>query len=51
MDLLTLLVLIYIHKCLKEAIEERKRDPEEPKRIPLEIDLDIDAYIPDTYII
>jgi transcription-repair coupling factor (superfamily II helicase) len=37
-------------QMLKEAIEERKRDPEEPKRIPLEIDLDIDAYIPDSYL-
>ena len=37
-------------QMLKEAIEERQRDPEEPKRIPLEIDLDIDAYIPDSYL-
>ena len=37
-------------QMLKEAIEERKRDPEERKRIHLEIDLDIDAYIPDSYL-
>ncbi|MCQ6276722.1 transcription-repair coupling factor [Bacillus sp. V3B] len=37
-------------QMLKEAIEERKGGLEEAKRQSVEIDLDIDAYIPDTYI-
>jgi len=37
-------------QMLKEAIEERQSNPEAPKRISLEIDLDIDAYIPDSYL-
>ena len=36
-------------QMLKEAIEERNGDIEE-KAPPVEIDLDIDAYIPDLYI-
>ncbi|PLR93300.1 transcription-repair coupling factor [Bacillus sp. T33-2] len=37
-------------QMLKEAIEERKAGPEIVKRPLLEIDLEIDAYIPDSYI-
>ncbi|WP_338471278.1 transcription-repair coupling factor [Niallia sp. XMNu-256] len=37
-------------QMLKEAIEERKGIVEEVKQKTVEIDLDIDAYIPDTYI-
>jgi len=37
-------------QMLKEAIEERRGNPDEVKRQTVEIDLDIDAYIPDTYI-
>ncbi len=37
-------------QMLKEAIEERKGAVEEIKQKTVEIDLDIDAYIPDTYI-
>ena len=35
---------------LKEAIEERKGDLNAEKKATVEIDLEIDAYIPDTYI-
>ena len=37
-------------QMLKEAIEERRGTIEEVKRKTVEIDLDIDAYIPDSYI-
>ncbi|MFD1736904.1 transcription-repair coupling factor [Bacillus salitolerans] len=37
-------------QMLKEAIEERKGDLKEEKPVSVEIDVDIDAYIPDTYI-
>lgn len=37
-------------QMLKEAIEERKGSIEEVKPKTVEIDLDIDAYIPDSYI-
>ncbi|WP_428910336.1 transcription-repair coupling factor [Niallia sp. Krafla_26] len=37
-------------QMLKEAIEERRGSIEETKRKTVEIDLDIDAYIPDAYI-
>lgn len=37
-------------QMLKEAIEERKGTTEEVSRKTVEIDLDIDAYIPDSYI-
>lgn len=37
-------------QMLKEAIEERKGNNEQPKRPQLEIDLEVDAYIPDSYI-
>lgn len=37
-------------QMLKEAIEERKGNNEQPKRTQLEIDLEVDAYIPDSYI-
>lgn len=37
-------------QMLKEAIEERKGVTDEVKPISVEIDLDIDAYIPDAYI-
>lgn len=37
-------------QMLKEAIEERKGNPENIKRPTVEIDLEIDAYIPDSYI-
>ena len=37
-------------QMLKEAIEERRGTIEEVKRKTVEIDLEIDAYIPDSYI-
>ncbi|RFU66915.1 transcription-repair coupling factor [Peribacillus saganii] len=37
-------------QMLKEAIEQRKGDLAEEKPAQLEIDLEVDAYIPDTYI-
>ena len=37
-------------QMLKEAIEERRGTIEEVKRKTVEIDLEIDAYIPDAYI-
>lgn len=37
-------------QMLKEAIEERRGNTDEVKPAPIEIDLDIDAYIPDMYI-
>jgi len=37
-------------QMLKEAIEERRGTEDQEKRVPFEIDLEIDAYIPDTYI-
>ena len=37
-------------QMLKEAIEERRGNADEVKAISIEIDLDIDAYIPDMYI-
>ena len=37
-------------QMLKEAIEERKGSFDEARRQTIEIDLDIDAYIPDFYI-
>jgi transcription-repair coupling factor (superfamily II helicase) len=37
-------------QMLKEAIEERKGGPEFEKQTSVEIDLEVDAYIPDTYI-
>jgi len=37
-------------QMLKEAIEERKGDISAEKRISVEIDLEVDAYIPDDYI-
>jgi transcription-repair coupling factor (superfamily II helicase) len=37
-------------QMLKEAIEERKVDKTQEERISVEIDLEVDAYIPDTYI-
>ena len=37
-------------QMLKEAIEERRGNTDEVKSISIEIDLDIDAYIPDMYI-
>jgi transcription-repair coupling factor (superfamily II helicase) len=37
-------------QMLKEAIEERKGDLNAEKKATVEIDLEIDAYIPDTYI-
>jgi transcription-repair coupling factor (superfamily II helicase) len=37
-------------QMLKEAIEERRGNTDEVKPISIEIDLDIDAYIPDMYI-
>ncbi len=37
-------------QMLKEAIEERKGDLTAEKKATVEIDLEIDAYIPDTYI-
>ncbi|MBB6447469.1 transcription-repair coupling factor [Bacillus benzoevorans] len=38
-------------QMLKEAIEERRREhTDEPRPVSIEIDLDIDAYIPDLYI-
>ncbi len=37
-------------QMLKEAIEERKGDHVQEKKAAVEIDLEIDAYIPDTYI-
>lgn len=37
-------------QMLKEAIEERQPDHEQKIRPSVEIDLEVDAYIPDTYI-
>ncbi|MGX6446293.1 transcription-repair coupling factor [Neobacillus sp. K501] len=37
-------------QMLKEAIEERKGDIKPEDRVSVEIDLEIDAYIPDSYI-
>nr|WP_295970509.1 transcription-repair coupling factor [uncultured Bacillus sp.] len=37
-------------QMLKEAIEEKRGTPDEAKPATIEIDLDIDAYIPDLYI-
>ncbi|TCN17667.1 transcription-repair coupling factor [Mesobacillus foraminis] len=37
-------------QMLKEAIEERRPDPEQKKRPSVEIDLEVDAYIPESYI-
>ncbi|PLR78934.1 transcription-repair coupling factor [Bacillus sp. V3-13] len=37
-------------QMLKEAIEERRGDYEETKTSSIEIDLEVDAYIPDTYL-
>jgi transcription-repair coupling factor (superfamily II helicase) len=37
-------------QMLKEAIEERKGDLKAEEKATVEIDLEIDAYIPDTYI-
>jgi transcription-repair coupling factor (superfamily II helicase) len=37
-------------QMLKEAIEERKGDLKAEQKATVEIDLEIDAYIPDTYI-
>lgn len=37
-------------QMLKEAIEERQSDPTAESKPSVEIDLEIDAYIPDTYI-
>ncbi|MFT4415985.1 transcription-repair coupling factor [Fredinandcohnia humi] len=37
-------------QMLKEAIEERKGDTASIKRFNVEIDLEVDAYIPETYI-
>ncbi|WP_430483446.1 transcription-repair coupling factor [Rossellomorea marisflavi] len=37
-------------QMLKEAIEERKGDRPKQPEASLEVDLDLDAYIPDTYI-
>jgi transcription-repair coupling factor (superfamily II helicase) len=37
-------------QMLKEAIEERKIDVKQEEKRSVEIDLEIDAYIPDTYI-
>ncbi|WP_409303647.1 transcription-repair coupling factor [Peribacillus sp. SCS-155] len=37
-------------QMLKEAVEERKSDAPIDKKPQLEIDLDIDAYIPDSYL-
>ncbi|MFP7446957.1 transcription-repair coupling factor [Bacillus infantis] len=37
-------------QMLKEAIEERKENPETYKKPSVEIDLEIDAYIPDAYL-
>lgn len=38
-------------QMLKEAIEERKLDIKPEEKLSVEIDLEIDAYIPDTYIL
>ncbi|MCH1626933.1 transcription-repair coupling factor [Fredinandcohnia quinoae] len=37
-------------QMLKEAIEERMGDPKAEKQVNVEIDVEVDAYIPDTYI-
>lgn len=37
-------------QMLKEAIEERKGDIKKENHNPIEIDLEVDAYIPDAYI-
>ncbi|MCM3667102.1 transcription-repair coupling factor [Mesobacillus subterraneus] len=37
-------------QMLKEAIEERKPEKDQVRRPSIEIDLELDAYIPDTYI-
>ena len=37
-------------QMLKEAIEERRGQTSEERLLTVEIDLDIDAYIPDLYI-
>ncbi|HYK71554.1 MAG TPA: transcription-repair coupling factor [Pseudoneobacillus sp.] len=37
-------------QMLKEAIEERKGDKDREEKVSVEIDLEVDAYIPDTYI-
>ncbi|MFE8704038.1 transcription-repair coupling factor [Cytobacillus sp. FJAT-54145] len=37
-------------QMLKEAIEERKGDVDKELLAPIEIDLEVDAYIPDAYI-
>lgn len=37
-------------QMLSEAIEERKEGPQQVKQPAMEMDLQIDAYIPDTYI-
>ncbi|MFS0865394.1 transcription-repair coupling factor [Fredinandcohnia sp. 179-A 10B2 NHS] len=37
-------------QMLKEAIEERRGDPTQVKQVNVEIDLEVDAYIPDSYI-
>ncbi|MCZ0755786.1 transcription-repair coupling factor [Anoxybacillus sp. J5B_2022] len=37
-------------QMLKEAIEKRRGIPQEEKPVEVEIDIEVDAYIPDTYI-
>jgi transcription-repair coupling factor (superfamily II helicase) len=37
-------------QMLKDAIEERKGAPKEQKEVSVEIDVDLDAYIPESYI-
>ncbi|WP_078378386.1 transcription-repair coupling factor [Sutcliffiella halmapala] len=37
-------------QMLKDAIDERKGNPEQKKQHEIEIDLELDAYIPETYI-
>ncbi len=37
-------------QMLKEAIEERKGDQEKPAEATFEVDIEVDAYIPDDYI-